>query len=102
MVAASCYLNGKYCHFQLRGEGSEPELMVEGGETEVDTGRRLRAKEVTIPSVRLGLSEIDHKVWLVKGPPENVLSGIDGFLGTSSMKSRWIKFNFATNTLNWR
>jgi hypothetical protein len=70
--------------------------------TEVDIGRHLRAKQLVIPSARLGPSEIDGKVWLVKGPPENVLSGIDGFLGTSLLKARWIKFNFATNTLSWQ
>jgi predicted aspartyl protease len=78
-----------------------PELRVEG-KTEVDIGRRLRVKQLVIPSARLGTSELDSKVWLVKGPPENVLPGIDGFLGISSLKARWIRFNFATNTLSWQ
>ncbi len=78
-----------------------PALVVER-KTEVDIGWRLRAKQVTIPSIRIGASEIDPKVWLVKSPPEGVLSGIDGFLGTSSLEARWIKFNFATNTLSWQ
>jgi predicted aspartyl protease len=78
-----------------------PDLTV-AAKTEVDIGRRLRAKQLSISSARLGSNEIDAKVWLVKGPPGNVLSGIDGFLGTSSLKARWIKFNFATNTLSWQ
>ena len=78
-----------------------PALVIER-KTEVDIGWRLRPKQVTIPSVRIGASEIHPKVWLVRGPPEGVLPGIDGFLGTSSLEARWIKFNFATNTLSWQ
>jgi predicted aspartyl protease len=78
-----------------------PALVVER-KTKVDIGWRLHAKQVTIPNVRIGASEIDPKVWLVKSPPEGVLSGIDGFLGTSSLEARWIRFNFATNTLSWQ
>ena len=78
-----------------------PELRVEG-KTEGNIGARMRTKQGTLPRVRLGPEEIDLKVWLVKGPPDNVLSDIDGFLGTASLRARWINFNFAANTLSWK
>lgn len=78
-----------------------PELRIVG-KTELNIGQRFRAKQLIIPSARLGSVEIDDKVWLVEAPPENILSGIDGFLGTSSLRARWIKFNFAMNTLSWQ
>jgi predicted aspartyl protease len=87
--------------YEERVQQRLPELTVEG-KTEVDIGRRLRAKELANVSVRVGPIEIDSKVWLVKGPPENVLPGIDGFLGISLLKARWMRFNFATNTLSWQ
>jgi predicted aspartyl protease len=77
-----------------------PELRVED-ESEVDIGGRMRAKQMTVPNARLGPTEMALTIWLVNGPPENVLPGIDGFLGTASLKARRIKFNFATNTLSW-
>jgi len=49
----------------------------------------------------LGTTDLGRTVFLVKAPPTNVLPGIDGYLGTDTLKARRIDFNFETNTLAW-
>lgn len=65
-------------------------------------GDRLRGRAATLRGVRLGASEIDMRVLLVKGPPGNVLPGVDGYLGIVSLKARRIEFNFEASTIRWR
>jgi hypothetical protein len=49
----------------------------------------------------LGNRNLDGTVFLIKEPPGNVMSGIDGFLGTAAFKARRIDLNFETNQLAW-
>ena len=64
-------------------------------------GGYVHAKRATLPRARLGTTDLERTVFLVKAPPANVLPGIDGYLGTNTLKARRIDFNFETNTLAW-
>jgi predicted aspartyl protease len=73
------------------------------GETDGSSlGGHVHAKRATLARARLGTTDLDKSVFLVKAPPENVLPGIDGYLGTDTLKARRIDFNFETNTLAWK
>lgn len=73
------------------------------GETDGSSvGGYVHAKRATLARARLGTTDLDKSVFLVKAPPENVLPGIDGYLGTDTLKARRIDFNFETNTLAWK
>jgi len=62
----------------------------------------LHVKKATLPNARLGKKDTNLRAVLAKGPPDNVLPGIDGCLGTASLKARRIDFNYATNTIAWK
>lgn len=73
------------------------------GETEGSSmGGYVHAKRAILARAGLGTTELDRGVFLVKAPPESVLPGIDGYLGTAALKARRIDFNFETNTLAWK
>ena len=65
-------------------------------------GGYVHAKRAILPAARLGTTDLDKAVFLVKAPPANVLPDIDGYLGTAALKARRIAFNFETNTLAWK
>jgi predicted aspartyl protease len=72
------------------------------GETDGSSmGGYVHAKRAMLARASLGTTELEKTVFLVKAPPENVLPGIDGYLGTAALKARRIDFNFETNTLAW-
>jgi predicted aspartyl protease len=79
-----------------------PELKIED-EVEAGIGTRMLAKQGNLRGIRLAAAqeELDSRVLLIKGPPDGVIPGIDGVIGTAWLKARWINFNFATNTLRW-
>jgi len=87
--------------FEDRLRRRTPQLRVEHVIDRFRIGGRLHAKKAILPGTRLGVSEADVGVLLVDAPPDNVLPGIDGLLGTASLKAHRINFNYATNTLAW-
>jgi predicted aspartyl protease len=64
-------------------------------------GGRLRAKRAVLPKIRLGAGETDLGILMADGPPDNVLSSIDGLLGIASLKAHRIHFDYARNQLSW-
>ena len=58
----------------------------------------MRAK---LPGVWLGSSESEPTVFLMKGPPKDVV-GIDGYLGMQPLNAQQIEFDFEANTLAWK
>jgi predicted aspartyl protease len=82
---------GRIGQFSVAGETDGPSV-----------GGNVHAKRATLARARLGTTDLDKSVFLVKAPPENVLPGIDGYLGTDTLKARRIDFNFETNTLTWK
>ncbi len=67
----------------------------------VTIGRRINAKEATVPGMSLGPIKVDGRVLLLKGPSENKLDGIDGFLGVASFRAERISLNFVTKMISW-
>jgi predicted aspartyl protease len=78
-----------------------PELEFAGSVKQGGIRGRMRLKQASLPGVRLGSEVSDPVVLLMKSPPDNVLVGIDGFLGISALKARRIYFDFETDTLTW-
>jgi hypothetical protein len=79
-----------------------PQLRTEGELDGVSMGGFVHAKKAALPRARLGTTELGGSVFLVKTPSGNVLSGIDGYLGTAVLKAHRVDFNFETNTLAWK
>lgn len=68
----------------MRTEG-EPKEVVESG---------LRATEVGLPGMRIGGSDQVRVVFLIDGPGQGDLPGVDGILGAASLHAKRIDFDF--------
>jgi predicted aspartyl protease len=79
-----------------------PQLRVEGDIEGSSMGGYVHSKRAVLPKARLGNTDLDGAVFLVKAPPGTLLSGIDGYLGTAALKARRIDFDFETSTLAWK
>lgn len=79
-----------------------PQLRIEGELDGVSMGGFVHAKKAVLADARLGTADLNGTVFLVRPPSGNVLSGIDGYLGTAALKARRIDFNFETKTLAWK
>jgi predicted aspartyl protease len=60
------------------------------------------SKRAVTTSARLGGTDLDRTVFLVKAPAEDVLPGIDGYFGTAALNARRLDFDFETKTLAWK
>jgi predicted aspartyl protease len=78
-----------------------PGLRMEPGVKKVTIGRRMNAKLVTLPEMRVGPKVMDRQVLLIKGPPGNMLDGLDGAIGIAPFHPKRIAFDFASKTLRW-
>lgn len=103
------WINGKpglrlerYFLYEGRVLGRIGQFSIVGETDGSSVGGYVHAKRATLARARLGTTDLDKSVFLVKAPPENVLPGIDGYLGTDTLKARRIDFNFETNTLAWK
>ena len=63
---------------------------------------RLQGKTARLPGFRLDGPESDVMVFLLKGPRQDLLPGIDGYLGTASLKAKRIELDFEAKTMRWR
>lgn len=79
-----------------------PNLRIEGRTKATSLGNRLRAKWATLPGVSIGASKSDTRVLLMNATPGKLLRGVDGYIGTASLRARCIEFNFTTRTLTLR
>jgi predicted aspartyl protease len=79
-----------------------PQLRIGGETAGTSMGGWVLSKRGFISNARLGKTNLDGTVFLVKTPPGKVPSGIDGYLGTAALKAHRIDFNFETNTLAWK
>ena len=50
---------------------------------------------------RLDGRELDTEVFLLNGPREDLLPGIDGYLGARSLKAKTVEIDFAGKTTRW-
>jgi predicted aspartyl protease len=78
-----------------------PGLRMDPGAKKVTIGRRMNAKLVTLPEMRLGPIVMDGRVLLIKGAPGNMLDGMDGYIGIAPFHPTRIVFDFASQTLRW-
>src|SRR5271169_2024068 len=88
--------------FEDRLRDRIPHLRTEGKFEKRMIGRRSPAKQAILPGVQLGSRTTDLRVLFVKGPPGDVLPGIEGHWGAASFKARRVNFNFSTNKLSWQ
>jgi len=77
---------------QLKSEHATGEFSVAG---------RLLVRRVTLPAVQLGTTRASFRVLLAQGPPDKIMPGVDGLLGTAALKARRINVNFVTQTFDW-
>lgn len=62
----------------------------------------LRGTTARLPGFRLDGPESDAEVFLMKGPRQDLLLGIDGYLGTASLKAKRIELDFEGKTMRWQ
>lgn len=79
-----------------------PRMILQDEVRGIMIGRWSHARQVSIPHVYLGSKAIEAKPLLVKGPPGNILPGIDGYLGTSALRPHRIEFDIARNSFKWQ
>lgn len=63
---------------------------------------RLQGKTARLPGFRLEGPEWDAEVFLIKGPREDLLPGVDGYLGTAPLKAKKIELDLEGKTLRWQ
>ncbi len=78
-----------------------PMMRIDGESTNVAMGR-LRATQVRLPGVRIIDAEVATTVLLIDGPDEDVLPGVDGYLGPASLQAKRIEFDFDARVLRWQ
>ena len=78
-----------------------PKMRMEGESTSVAMGR-LRTTQVKLPGVQIVGPEMVASVFLIDGPDEQALPGLDGFLGPASLQAKRIEFDFDARTLRWQ
>jgi predicted aspartyl protease len=87
--------------YQGRLRSKLPHLRTLGTPENVSLGGSLPAKRLTLPGVRIGELEASTVVLLIPGPPDDVLPGIDGYLGVSELRARRMTLDFVAKTLSW-
>ena len=63
---------------------------------------RLLGKTARLHGFQLDGRETDAAVFLMKGPQQDLLPGIDGFLGTAPLKAKRIELDFEGKTMRWQ
>jgi hypothetical protein len=74
---------------------------MEGKIRNVTLGGRLEATQIALPDVVFGRRNGEVVVLMMKAPPPETLSGVDGFVGLAPLKARRVNFDFAGRTLSW-
>jgi len=77
-----------------------PEMRM-GPPSKVTIGR-LHLVQVELPGLQIGSVQQTAKVYLMDGPHANLLPNVDGYLGPSSLCTKWIEFNLDQHVLRWR
>jgi hypothetical protein len=94
-------LEGGVLLYEDRIRAHVPGLRMEPGVKKVTIGRRMNAKLVTLPKMRLGPTVMDGRVLLMEDPPGKTLERIDGYIGIAPFHPTRIAFDFASKTLRW-
>ena len=78
-----------------------PEIRLEEYRGGVHVGH-LRVNQARLPGLLLGASESAQTVFLIQGPSEGQLVGIDGYLGIGALNAKLIEVDFEQSMLRWR
>jgi predicted aspartyl protease len=78
-----------------------PKMRTQGESKEVALGR-LHATRVKLPDVRIGGRDEVTTVFMINGPDDGALPGVDGYLGPSTLHAKRIEFDFAAKVLRWQ
>ena len=62
---------------------------------------QLFGTQAKLDRVRLGASESQVTVYLIKRPSEGLPDDIDGYLGMDALNAQWIEFDFEAKRLRW-
>ena len=87
--------------FERRLYARVPALRTTSPSAEASIGGSMRARQVTVLDVHVGTRILRPDVLLIEAPPDEILPGIDGFLGTGPLMARQVNFDFVTRTLRW-
>jgi hypothetical protein len=87
--------------FEDRLRRNIPDLRIEHMSDAFSTVGWLLTRRATLPRVQLRMTNASVQVLLAHGPPDRVLPGVDGLLGTAALKARRVHINFSTETLDW-
>jgi hypothetical protein len=79
-----------------------PNLFMQDQIEAVMIGRWSHARLRSLPAMYLGSKAMDSKVYLLQGPPADVVPGFVGYLGASSLKAHRIECDIANNLFSWR
>jgi predicted aspartyl protease len=71
-----------------------------GPSTKVEIGR-LHLTQLELPRVQIGGAEKAAKVFFMDGPDSRLLPDVDGYLGPSSLHTKWVEFDVDQRTLRW-
>jgi predicted aspartyl protease len=78
-----------------------PDMRTEGESKNVRIGR-LKGMQVRLPQVRIVGPEMVSTVILIDDPQGDAMVGVDGFLGSSSLKAKRIEFDFDAKVFRWQ
>lgn len=78
-----------------------PKMRIEGESTNAAMGR-LRATQVRLPGVQIVGAQAAITVFLIDGPDEDALPGVDGYLGPAALQAKRVEFDFDAGVLRWQ
>jgi predicted aspartyl protease len=78
-----------------------PKMRIEGESTNAVMGR-LRATQVRLPGVQIVGAQVATTVFLIDGPDEDALPGVDGYLGPAALQAKRVEFDFDAGVLRWQ
>lgn len=78
-----------------------PNLRLTHERTDAHMGR-LQGKTARLPGFRLDGPDSDAEVFLMNGPREDLLPGIEGYLGTGALKAKRIEIDFEGKIVRWQ
>jgi predicted aspartyl protease len=76
-------------------------LRTEGAPAQVRMGR-LKTTKIRVRDVSLGGPPQTKEILLLRGPRENEIYGIDGYLGVAALHADRIELNFAEGRMRWQ
>jgi predicted aspartyl protease len=72
------------------------------GEPKALTMGRIAGTKVTLPGVQLGGPEKAITTILITGPEDQIVPGLDGYLGVAALHANRIEFDFAKMVVHWQ